>query len=997
MDEHEDDDDEGFEVKPFVCRLSSTTVLSGQINSHGHAEWEWSRVNAAVQLETQREGLFLKRGLEEFKTEFLQAQLSINEMHYRGAKAGAGEKGRHTVESRALVLMLCILATRRQTRVQSKEMSVKLLRNLLQECMGSGNADKARFVTSIPTMDGSLQLLNVQFQDGTTRDLAEWITNHNHANKTWQQLRAQGWLSLKMTSTWQDASVFDILLWLLYVKATAPKSPAWKEVGAHLWPKMLFMLGQAVEQYALGLSSKDPEAAPLLKTRAGNNKRVSWVNKIVLLKKVEKNKQHRRVIMQSHKDVVPASTALIVKEAQLECQEYMGLLSAAFEGCTHFQISWDPSTYSGDEVMVLTIWSNQCNTAAYLPLQYLHPVQSNEVDPEIRALAQRKQITRIAGYGELRAVSHALKGIHKDLSMFEIRQDVLWRPLKANEKRHYSDGHFWVYNTTTGDCERQLPDGWTVRGQHVLVSYSDQGGINMGALDYVQHMTPVAILVANDGTHRAWNDLKLSLKASQLFRTFLSFAIVQNVNYGPAGTKSWFIRKQNALKKFCANRSCNKNPFLSYVQHVCHERGEVEDGTPEQREHLFQQLSQMKGCQIHGPLTKLMRWFSWWEGAKFHVGEYWYTKLIMLHEGSVEDGGEEDFESTLFDPQTEGMTPQQELRHLKMKYGTWALAPALITTESMWQRCLIYEGGRPMWSKYSHLAKKVKTCEEVQDQLVAMVANGWKQELVDICNQFFFSVQALKRVYFDPEMASPAHLLQHHKFAVNLLAERALSLVAMCCRPPWRYAGLCKPELFKQTQARMQKEFEVVMTAERLAAQGHHIKPLDLAHGLRTPFVRLHFLANELDQKHGAQHDVADGVLLAQTACRNIGDTVVIENCHQHIKDLLAVARHEQIGRMQKFQSLIRCGVLEGRGLKTVSVSDKRKATATLGKGIHHKLVSYTHPNQHHMNKKFQGLMKYKSSSPGFDWPSSSHTSLLLVLCFRSSRFCLLSFVLPST
>ena len=70
---------------------------------------------------------FLKRGLTDFETEFGGAQLSMEELHY-SAKEGGGEKGRHTVESRALVLMLCILVTRRQTRVHSKQMSLKLLR-----------------------------------------------------------------------------------------------------------------------------------------------------------------------------------------------------------------------------------------------------------------------------------------------------------------------------------------------------------------------------------------------------------------------------------------------------------------------------------------------------------------------------------------------------------------------------------------------------------------------------------------------------------------------------------------------------------------------------------------------------------------------------------------------------------------------------------------------------------------------------------------------------
>lgn len=574
----DDEDKECLDARPFLCRLSGF-VLSGQVNTHGRAEWEWSRVNAAVELETQKEGLFLKRGLTDFETEFGGAQLSMEELHY-SAKEGGGEKGRHTVESRALVLMLCILVTRRQTRVHSKQMSLKLLRNLVGECMGSGNA---KLALCVPRMDGTEQLLNVEFSDGTTRDLAEWMANHQGANKSWGMLMRQGWLSQKLTSTVQHATVFDVLLWLLYVKTTSPSSSAWKEVGAQLWPRILFLLGQAVEEHALALVEKKPEAAPLLKTRAGYNKRVPWVNKLCLLKKVAKNKQHRKIIMQSHSEVVPQTASLIVKEAQLECQEYLELLGQAFSSCTHFQISWDPSTYSGDEVMVVIIWSNQNNTAAYLPIQYLMPVQADEVNDETKALAQRKQITRISGYSELRAVSHALKGIKKDLSMFEIREDVLWRPLKTHERRHFSGGKFWIYNTKTDTCQRQLPHGWTFKEQHCLTSYSDQGGINMGAMDYIQHMVPVCLLVANDGTHRTWNDLKLSLRASKLFRTFLSFGVIQNVNYGPANQKTWFTRKQSALKNFIANRSCHQNPFVSYVQHICSERGQIEDGTSQQR------------------------------------------------------------------------------------------------------------------------------------------------------------------------------------------------------------------------------------------------------------------------------------------------------------------------------------------------------------------------------------------------------------------------------
>ena len=194
---------------------------------------------------------------------------------------------------------------------------------------------------------------------------------------------------------------------------------------------------------------------------------------------------------------------------------------------------------------------------------------------------------------------------------------------------------------------RQLPQGWTFRDQPLLCSVSDQGGINRGVLDYVQFMLPLGILVAHDSTHRCYNDLKASLRASRLFRSFLAFGVVHNINYGPAGTKTWFTRKRHALHEFCKKRSCHSNPFLSYMASICQERGEVEDGAAEQRERMWAAMKQMKGCQIHGPLTKLMRWYSWWESCKFHSGEVFFTKLLMLHGNTWEAADGETFNPVL--------------------------------------------------------------------------------------------------------------------------------------------------------------------------------------------------------------------------------------------------------------------------------------------------------------------------------------------------------------
>ena len=510
-----------------------------------------------------------------------------------------------------------------------------------------------------------------------------------------------------------------------------------------------------------------------------------------------------------------------------------------------------------------------------------------------------------------------------------------------------------------------------------LVSISDQGGINRGVLDYAQYMLPLALLVGYDGQHRSYNDLKSSMRASGIFRTFLGMAIVFNVGYGPAGTKVWWHRKLAALTKIAIQRGPHQEPFLSYMAKICQERGEPETGLEEQRERMWQAMLSMKGCQVHGPLTKLMRWFSWWEGYQFHIGEMWFTRLVMLYGNTCDNIGDEtSMDSSLFDPETEGMTPQQELRYLKMKMGGWALAPTLVNGQSMWQASLIFEGGRPMWTKYSTMAQTVKTPDQVQDHLVFMVLGGWKQELLDLLHHAFWNVDVMKKLYFDTDDITEEHLDQHNKFVLTLVSERAMSLVAQCLKPPWRYAALCKADKFQETSQKMEEEWVILQLAERLAAEGHDIKPLAHTHFLKTPYVRLHYLANELDMRLGLSFENANGVVWAKTTCRQLGDTVCIENVHQKVKDLLHAARHDQIARVGKYQAVINSGVLESREVGAVKVSDEQKASAGKGRHSAANFTRATAPNSHKMKKAYQDVMKYKASSPNFTWPSSSHVSL---------------------
>ena len=560
LEEEKKEEKEDDEVREagFLLRLLNGKVLTGKVNNSGHSEWDWSRVTNALDMKTAKDHVFLKRGKDEFQDEFRLAQVSFEEFHYRGQDI-QGECGVHTMESRALWLMLCLLPLRKQVRANVKQKAVGLVKMLIDAMLaaGSGNASLLLQGTIFGT-DFQYHSKQVCFSSlGTTTDIAELFDCHSKASAMWARLSSKDWCGHKITSSLENVTLFDFVLFLMYAKSHQQgiASEIWRDIGCFLWPMVLFMLGDALEECSKVLQAKDAEPAPLLKTKTGGTKRVPFINKLLLLRKLKKNKVHRRLVMSSHSDLVPSNTQLVRNEALLETAEYLKLLDATFSNCSWVQVSWDPSTYAGDEVLVATVFSAQCGVAGYLPIQFLHPVAASELEEELRVLAGKKTLTRVAGYAELRALSHALAGIKKSLGDFKLPDNLLWKALGHDEHRELVGGKYFVVKTSTGERAPQFPEAFNIHNQGLLVSVTDQGRVNLGVLDYIVYHVGLAVLVAFDRQHRTYNDLKSSLRAAGLFKTFLAYAMIFNLNYSPMGSKTWFLKKQGCLKAFVEENS----------------------------------------------------------------------------------------------------------------------------------------------------------------------------------------------------------------------------------------------------------------------------------------------------------------------------------------------------------------------------------------------------------------------------------------------------------
>ena len=214
-----------------------------------------------------------------------------------------------------------------------------------------------------------------------------------------------------------------------------------------------------------------------------------------------------------------------------------------------------------------------------------------------------------------------------------------------------------------------------------------------------------------------------------------------------------------------------------------------------------------------------MRWFSYFECHDWYAGEVWFTKLL-LSEGGAPDA--------IFNPESvlpasleEGaMSHREELRQLKMKLGSWSLAPKLICPLSWWKNELLVGLGRPCWSDFALRAKNVKTAAQLQDHTAHKASSPalWANEVHKLLDNGFY---AICQVLYPACIPDLGHGLEiHFGFLMRLVEKRLQSLSAHFLRPPYRYAACLVPELQAETFQKMDREFQMLLQAEEALAKG---------------------------------------------------------------------------------------------------------------------------------------------------------------------------------
>ena len=554
---------EGFQL-PFPIATLADLGQRAYLRN-GKVEWLYARVHEHCRVKKEP-GRMLRDNKESILCAFDEHSVPRAEWHYKGKEQGGDDSAQdhdvspHTVESRGFLVLLLWMLKNKSLKAINKVKALSLLLDLVEKSFAY--ADKAiPIMVQMVGRAGNLVSQEVLFSaQGLSTSLKALLDHSLGLTTLWKKLGSRCWLNRCISSSPENVSLSDFVFFLAYLychpKLAMDGQRLWLVFGKLSLAELLVHIALWMTSMAEDLGNQTLKALPVLRGKTGQARKVADpINKILLLWKLRKEKVHRQRVAATHTELGGASSRMMAFEHYIDCLLHSHALAESFDGCRQLSVSWGPSTYGGKDTFFGVVYDAVHDKAAYLLSQQLGTVVLSELGTELVPLAKSRKLTRIDGYKEIRGLSAALRSIGLSLEAFSVPPGLRCYPLAPHELRIVDDdGRAWILNEKTGAVEPEVPDGIDLGGLPHLVSISDQGPSNMAALSYIAYSCHALLLHAIfDPYHRAWNDLKMSLRKAKCraWRCVLELTLVANMNYGPFGSSSWYFKKKKqGLKIF---------------------------------------------------------------------------------------------------------------------------------------------------------------------------------------------------------------------------------------------------------------------------------------------------------------------------------------------------------------------------------------------------------------------------------------------------------------
>jgi hypothetical protein len=328
----------------------------------------------------------------------------------------------------------------------------------------------------------------------------------------------------------------------------------------------------------------------------------------------------------------------------------------------------------------------------------------------------------------------------------------------------------------------------------------------------------------------------------------------------------------------------------------------------------------------------MYRWFSWFESAIYYEKEVSALKMVLecfLKEKANTDEGAEQEDERVPIPVSGACsknTAQVELNLLKKRQGSWRTAIDCITEDNKWATRALQKAVSPVWTANTARVTNVLNADDAFNYECLQAQGHWQSEIKNIIDRTLKDKDTLQYL----EVWAPATDEQTHRaddfvdLVFWLLRVRTTSLCHHTEFPRSLAAlGTCEVDQAQKHHEQFLAEFSILLDMESLHKNGHLTKhnPLEKVVWRLNSWVRYVLCLIEKGEDAPVQIEL-------RKMFRGFGDEKLIEDIHQHLRDMDNMQRQFKRSSVERFGAMLKSKVLEHRGYDTVKVGLQETAHA---------------------------------------------------------------------
>ena len=540
----------------------------------------------------------------------------------------------------------------------------------------------SQVVTTIASVKADDVCIEVR-QCGRICGLDALMSQDTLLDEAWTSLETEPWLGTVVNGSPTEATLRDLLIFVLYISSNMVPMPdvasrvVKQKITSLCW-KLLALCGVLWEVYIFTIFAAEHnlnESPPLLRLvgsrvaaglddGANNSDADDAMHPPTSRKKrpMRVDPEAPWAVIQRARELhgVTARNVLLIKadEAPLmslagrnadtwmhyETNLYIELCRENTGNCCHYNVVADPSIHGGKQTMLCALWCWEANVGCVPLLQY--PGSAIFVDPdevnilyEFQEKARQDDLTRKDAYFEQQSILHAIKqATNRDPEFFKQPIGVTSRPPRRHEGRRLvvdpndSTRRIAYYidedNEESETCIRLMPEGFESLQWNLLSTGLDRGMVGAAGLYAFENIVDEAeryycFFGYFDKYHEVIRNISNSARWAAFgvyYQMKLWTAFIWSFNYRPFGKGQWEHEKRAMLERFFRSTDHTSPVFRKWAPKLAKALRKPLICNDDYKR-LYNLIPHLPSFCTKGPLTKLMRWFSWNDQCEFHIAE----------------------------------------------------------------------------------------------------------------------------------------------------------------------------------------------------------------------------------------------------------------------------------------------------------------------------------------------------------------------------------------